>query len=98
MHQEFEKTEIKLKKFCDHSYPVARSQARRITENLYDFCEITIDFDEIIDVGQAFCHEIFVVFQNKHPDIQINTVNTSEIVHNMITRVLNTAKLSERSK
>ncbi|MDI3536643.1 MAG: hypothetical protein PWP16_1226 [Eubacteriaceae bacterium] len=64
----FFKTEIKLKHFCEHGYPVSRSQARRIFDGMNAFKEIIMDFESVSDVGQAFCHEIFVVFQNRYPD------------------------------
>ena len=93
----FIKTEIKLKNFCEHGYPVSRSQARRILERLNLFKEVTLDFEGFNDVGQAFCHEIFVVFQNRCPDIQINYVNASDSIKGMITRVLNTANLLKKN-
>ena len=88
----FIKTEIKMKNFCEHRYPVSRSQARRIVERLNLFQEFTLDFEDISNAGQAFCHEVFVVFQNKYPNIKINYINANDAVGGMITRVLNTAK------
>ena len=94
----FIKTEILLRNFCEHGYPVSRSQARRIINRMNKFKEITIDFEEISDIGQAFCHEIFVVFQNNYPDMKINNINANKAVSGMITRVLNTAKLKDNQK
>jgi hypothetical protein len=91
-------TEIKLKNFCEHGYPVSRSQARRIFDGVNLFKKVIIDFEGVNDVGQAFCHEIFVVFQNRFPEIEITPINTNDNVSGMISRVLNTAKLLEKSE
>ncbi|AFA49356.1 STAS-like domain-containing protein [Acetobacterium woodii] len=92
----FFRTEIKLKNFCEHGYPVSRSQARRIFDGMNLFKEVTIDFEGVSDLGQAFCHEIFVVFQNKFPDIQIKAINANENVQGMISRIINTEKLLKK--
>ncbi|WP_303871743.1 STAS-like domain-containing protein [Acetobacterium wieringae] len=82
--------EIKLNTLCKNKYPMSRSEARRILKNLSAFKEVTLDFEEINNIGQAFGHEIFVVFQNKTSKIKINYINANDEVKGMITRILNT--------
>ncbi|WP_051355953.1 STAS-like domain-containing protein [Acetobacterium malicum] len=82
--------EIKLKNLCKNKYPMSRSEARRIIESSNAVKEITLDFEDIDNIGQAFCHEIFVVFQNKNPKMKINFVNANNEVMGMIKRILNT--------
>ena len=41
-------------------------------------------------MGQAFAHQIFVVFKNNDPDIQLTPVNMNEDVTKMYNHVINT--------
>lgn len=62
----FVKTEIPIRNICEFGYPVSRSQARRLYRRLDRFEEIILDFKDVPEIGQAFAHEIFVVFQKAH--------------------------------
>lgn len=85
----FSKTIVPLKNIFDAS-PVSRSQARRVLTSLDKFKEVILDFDEIEWIGQGFAHQIFVVFRNQQPDIQIIPVNMNEDVTKMYNHVINT--------
>lgn len=87
----FYKTQIPIKSALPTGFPVSRSQARRLCSGFDKFEEIELDFDGVDDIGQAFAHEIFIVFQKKHPEINIKVKNTNENVLSMINRVRNTA-------
>lgn len=82
----FVKTRIPLKNIFDTS-PVSRSQAKRVCNRLDGFTEVIVDFDEITWVGQAFAHQLFVVFANAHPDITLVPVNMNEDVTKMYNHV-----------
>lgn len=82
----FDKTEILIKLYTMGTIYVSRSQARRVVNRLEKFKKVILDFDKVPTVGQAFADEIFRVFQNKHPDIQIEVINTNEAVNFMIER------------
>jgi hypothetical protein len=56
------------------------------------FKNIVLDFDKVPTAGQGFADEIFRVFQSKHPDIVISSINTNEAVQFMIDRVRNTGQ------
>ena len=71
---------------------VSRSQARRILSGLEKFNSIMLDFEHVPTVGQAFADEIFRVFKNKHPKIQIDIENTNEAVRFMVERARNGSK------
>ena len=58
----------------------------------YKFKIILLDFKDVPVVGQAFADEIYRVFQNAHPDIQIKEENMSEGVRFMVERAKNEAK------
>lgn len=82
----FNKTKIHVKLFTYGTVHVSRSQARRISVNLDKFKSVILDFDKVPTIGQAFADEIFRVFQNSHPGIKIETLNTNEAVEFMINR------------
>ncbi|MFH0837666.1 MAG: DUF4325 domain-containing protein [Patescibacteria group bacterium] len=82
----FDKTEIQIRLYTMGTVHVSRSQARRIMSGLEKFNVITLDFDRVPTVGQAFVDEIFRVFQNKHPHIKIIPVNMNKAVKFMVER------------
>ncbi len=65
---------------------VSRSQAKRMLSRIEKFQVVVFDFDGIASIGQAFADEIFRVFANQHPEIEISAVNTSAEVKRMISR------------
>ena len=84
----FIKTSIPIKHTCcEFGYPVSRSQARRLCTRFDEFEEIVLDFSEVDNIGQAFAHEIFNVFQKNHPDLKLIVKNAIPYVANMIERV-----------
>jgi hypothetical protein len=68
----------------------SRSQARRILSGLELFKEVTLDFKDVVYIGQAFGDEIFRVFPNMHPNTKIIALNANEDVNYMINRAINT--------
>ena len=86
----FYKTQILLKNMITSGFAVSRSQARRISAGFEKFTEVELNFDGIDEISQAFAHEIFIVFQNKHPEIEIIVTNANEQIEKMIKRVKNT--------
>ena len=83
----FDKTEIRVKLYTLGTIHISRSQARRITVGLEKFRHVILDFGQVPMVGQAFADEIFRVFKNRHPGIEIEPVNMNEAVRFMIGRV-----------
>lgn len=85
----FVTTRIPLKNVFDAA-PVSRSQAKRVCNRLEKFEEAILDFDGIEWMGQGFAHQIFVVFQNAHPEISIVPQNMNEGVESMYNHVIKT--------
>lgn len=83
----FTKTRIPLKNIFESS-PVSRSQAKRVCHRLDKFQEVIIDFEDMDWMGQGFAHQVFVVFQNQHPDIKLVPVNMNEAVTKMWNHVI----------
>jgi len=65
---------------------ISRSQAKRLLTRFEKFKEIILDFQDVEVIGQAFADEIFRVFQNEHPNINLYPINTNEEVLKMIKR------------
>jgi len=67
---------------------VSRSQAKRLLVGVERFKIVIFDFEGIDQIGQAFADEVFRVFNNRHPDIQLYFIKTKPDVENMILRAL----------
>jgi hypothetical protein len=67
---------------------VSRSQAKRLIARFERFKEVILDFRGIMTVGQAFSDEVFRVFRNSHPKVNLIYVNANPEVERMIRRVL----------
>lgn len=82
----FNRTEVTVKLYQMGNEWVSRSQARRVVAGLERFDTVILDFRDLNSVGQGFADEIFRVWQNNHPDIEIIPKNTHENVLFMIKR------------
>jgi anti-sigma regulatory factor (Ser/Thr protein kinase) len=71
---------------------VSRSQAKRILAGIDRFKTVSLDFTGVDWIGQGFADEIFRVYQNSHPDIQILVEGASPDVDKMIKRVSEPSK------
>ena len=86
----FIKTQIPIAHIFSGTGPVSRSEARRLGELIVKFKEVDLDFVNVEEVGQAFVHELFIVWQRNNPDIKLNVLNACDDVDFMIRRVKNT--------
>ena len=77
---------IKLAQYGDGSL-VSRSQAKRLLSRFEKFKTVVLDFTDVPFIGQAFADQIFRVFQNEHPEIELIPTNTSPLVEGVIRRV-----------
>ena len=65
---------------------VSRSQAKRLLNRVDRFRIVIFDFEGVDTIGQAFADEVFRVFANKHPDIELQATNMSASVKRMVSR------------
>lgn len=84
---EFDRTNYRVKLTADREL-LSRSQAKRILFGLEVYKKIIFDFSKVKIIGQAFADEIFRVFQNHHPHIELTFANSNEVVAAMIIRAL----------
>jgi len=66
---------------------ISRSQAKRVLARVDRFQEVLLDFSGVDMIGQAFADQIFRVFRNEHPDINLVRIHTNDDVEKMIHRV-----------
>ena len=62
----------------------SRSQAKRLMSGLEKFKTVVLDFKDVTEVGQAFVDEVFRVFKNENPGIEIEYINASQEVDAII--------------
>jgi anti-sigma regulatory factor (Ser/Thr protein kinase)/biotin operon repressor len=66
---------------------ISRSQAKRVLARVELFKTVLFDFKEVESIGQAFADEVFRVFANAHPEIELHAVNANSAVKRMIAHV-----------
>ncbi len=76
---------VKLTQYGDDNL-VSRSQAKRLLARIDLFKVVVFDFVGVTSIGQAFADEVFRVFVNQHPDIEIVAVHAGSAVKRMISR------------
>lgn len=86
---DFSKTSIPICHMYGGTDPVSRSEARRLGELIASFDEVTLDFTNVSEIGQAFAHELFCVWKKRNPDMLLKVDNAGDDVTFMIKRVMN---------
>ena len=76
---------VRLAQYGDDKL-VSRSQAKRLLDRVDRFRTVLIDFDGVAVIGQAFADEIFRVFRNSHPGIDLYAVNANTDIQDMVVR------------
>jgi len=84
---EFTKTvvPVKLAQYGDE-YLVSRSQAKRLLSRIDRFKTVLFDFHGVEAIGQSFADEIFRVFAEQHPNMQLLDIRANPEVEKMISR------------
>jgi anti-sigma regulatory factor (Ser/Thr protein kinase) len=65
---------------------ISRSQAKRLLARVELFKVVVLDFTNVETVGQAFTDEIFRVFAQQHPEIELIPLHATSAVKRMIER------------
>lgn len=76
---------VRLAKVGDENL-VSRSQAKRLMQRVENFRHVVLDFAEVDGIGQAFADEVFRVFANAHPEVELVSVHAVPAVQQMIRR------------
>jgi hypothetical protein len=80
---------VKLAQYGDDNL-ISRSQAKRLLLRTELFKIVVLDFSDVPAIGQAFADEIFRVFANQHPDIELIPMKANAEVQRLITRAQTT--------
>ena len=65
---------------------VSRSQAKRLLARIELFKTVVFNFTRVEMIGRAFADEIFRVFANAHPEINLISIHANSAVKRMIER------------
>ena len=65
---------VKLLQYKDEGL-ISRSQAKRLLARVERFKFVTLDFEGIQSIGQAFADQIFRIFRRDHPEVRLSYVN-----------------------
>jgi len=76
---------VRLTQYGDDKL-VSRSQAKRLLVRIDKFKTVLLDFNEVESIGQAFADEVFRVFPNQHPNMELIPIHANEAVMQMIRR------------
>ncbi|WP_298135494.1 DUF4325 domain-containing protein [Acidiferrobacter sp.] len=76
---------VNLMRYGDDNL-VSRSQAKRLLARFERFKHVVLDFTGVTAIGQAFADEVFRVFREKNPQVQISVCNANPEVMRMIER------------
>ena len=79
---------VRLVKVGDENL-ISRSQAKRLLQRVDRFRTVVLDFTDVASIGQAFADEVFRVFANAHPDIELIPRHATSDVQQMIRRAEN---------
>lgn len=84
----FTKTEVlvRLVRYKNEGL-ISRSQAKRMLNRVDRFQAVVFNFEGVDLIGQAFADQVFRVFKNAHPGIQISTIKTNSTIDKMIRHV-----------
>lgn len=79
-------SKVMIKLFSLEGKYISRSEARRVLSGMEKFKKIVLDFKGVQSIGQGFADEVFRVWKNAHPGIEIVTENAGDDVMFMIKR------------
>jgi anti-sigma regulatory factor (Ser/Thr protein kinase) len=79
---------VRLAQYGNESL-ISRSQAKRVLARVDRFKVVIFDFEGVESIGQAFADEIFRVFKNQRPDIELQYIHANPETEPMILRALN---------
>ena len=74
---------------------VSRSQAKRLLARVEQFKDVVFDFDGVSAIGQAFADEIFRVYAQKHPNMDLLPIKMEENVKKMVNRAISIKNQNE---
>jgi hypothetical protein len=71
---------------CGDEQLISRSQAKRLIARFDRFKVVELDFAGVEEIGQAFADELFRVYANNHPTVELVPRNMTQQVERMWLR------------
>ena len=65
---------------------ISRSQAKRLIARFDKFESVVLDFKEVTEIGQAFADELFRVYAESHPTVNLTPIRMTDQVEKMWLR------------
>jgi hypothetical protein len=65
---------------------ISRAEAKELLSHVKASNIVVLDFNGVSELGQAFADEVFRVFAQQHPEIELIPVATNSAVKRMISR------------
>lgn len=78
---------MRMAQFGDEQL-ISRSQAKRVIARFDRFKTVVLDFSNVQEIGQAFADEIFRVYANTHPGVELIAEKMTDQVERMMLRAL----------
>ena len=82
----FIRTEIPVAKMFEGTFPISRSEARRLASLFGKFRFVELNFEGVEELGNDFAHELFGVIAPATPDLTLTVVGENERVAAAIRR------------
>jgi anti-sigma regulatory factor (Ser/Thr protein kinase) len=82
---EFNRNIVKIN-LSKHKRLMSRSEAKRLLLGLDEYAVLDFNFQNVDEVGQGFCDEIFRVYATRNPDKVLSYHGASDVVRYMIER------------
>ena len=83
----FERTQVPLHLLAEHGSLVSRAQARRVAQRLSAFRHADLDFSGLDELGHGFADELFRVFGQAHPGLELHALHMNARVRAMVRSV-----------
>jgi hypothetical protein len=77
---------------------LSRSQAKSLIDRIERLHIVELDFTDVPEIGPAFADELFRVFANAHPQVQLVAVQANEEVVRMIARARGSRNILPRER
>ena len=89
-------TLVDIKDILGSDEAMSRGEAKQLCAQIEGAARIILDFSGVAFIGQGFADQLFRVFHEAHPEIELIPQNMNEDVQRMYQHVLLRAKELER--
>ena len=88
-------TLVDIKDILGSDEAMSRGEAKQLCTQIEGVTRVILDFSGIVFMGQGFADQLFRVFQEAHPEVELVPQNMNEDIQRMYQHVLLRAKKLE---